>query len=181
MGNDPIGLDFIEGSLGVISLTFDGTELGTSMDEANLEKIEDITDIFHAQFGTQPADKIITGQAYQLTVMLDDITAARLAKLIQGLTISSGGHSVAFGTDLYRSAYQNFAKELKAARVDSDGVASTNQKYIMTFYKAYPTVNGSLGPFGPSTQRSIEVVFYIFKELVTKKFGFYGYASSLGL
>lgn len=180
MANAPMGDDFVEGSMGVIDLVFDGVYLGYTMEEASLEYIEDIKDILFAQLGTQPADKVPTGQAYQVTVKIGQTTLARLQKLIRGLTVA--GHSANLGSDLYRSAYDNFARRLVCRRVDSDGVASTDPFHRTTFYKAFPMVTGAIGgPFGPDTQRGTEITFYIFKDRSRQSFGFIGHASSVGL
>lgn len=178
MANNPMGLDFIEGVLGVVKLTFNNVDLGKTMDEATLEFIEDIKDIFFAQDGTQPADKVPTGQAYQLTCKLAQQTWARLKELMRGVTVV--GHNALLGTDLYRSGKDNFAKALTVARVDSDGVASTVPEFIMNFYLAFPMVT-AFSTFGPDTQRTVDVTFYMFRDpLHGNYFGYSGLGSSLG-
>jgi len=181
MANAPMGSDFIQGVLGVVRLTFDGTELGKTVDEANIEFIEDIKDIMFAQDGTQPSDKVPTGQAYQVTCKLGQQTWARLDKLMRGVTIAGDG-SVALGADLYRSGKDTFSKVLVITRVDSDGDAWTDPMYRLTFYKAFPTVTGPIANFGPDTQRTVDVQFYMFRDSThDNAFGFMGYSTSLGL
>lgn len=179
MANDPIGANFFEGCLGVVQLTYDGVDLGLTIDEANIEFMEDIKDIFYAQFGTQPYDKIPTGQAYQMTCKLGEQTLARMAKLIRGFTYS--GNSAKLGVDLYRSGRTNFSKILQIKRVDSDGNQSSNELYRLYFYKAMPIISGVIANFGPDAQREFDVTFYVFKDETKNCFGFSGYASSLGL
>lgn len=179
MANPPIGDDFIQGVLGVVILNFNGVDLGKTIDEVMLEFIEDIKDINFAQDGTQPYDKIPTGQAYQVTCKMGQITWARLNQVLRGLTVV--GHNAKLGRDIYRSGRDNFAKVLTLTRVDSDGNASADPLYRLTFYKAMPTVNGAIGSFGPDTQREVEVVFYCFYDEDKEAFGYSGYASSLGL
>lgn len=179
MANNPIGNNFFEGSLGVVQLTFDSVDLGKTIDEATIEFIEDIKDIFYAQNGSQPYDKIPTGQAYQITCKLGEQTLARMEKLLRGLTVV--GNNVKLGVDLYRSGRDNFAKVLEVKRVDSDAAPSSNELYRLYFYKAMPIINGSIATFGPDNQREFEVMFYIFKDTAKNCFGFAGYASSLGL
>lgn len=179
MANNPMGTDFIEGPLGVVSLNFNNVDLGKTLEEANLEFIEDIKDIFYAQDGTQPADKIPTGQAYQVTVKLAQQTWARLKELMRGVTVV--GHSAKLGVDLYRSGKDNFAKVLIVTRVDSEGTGSTVPEYKLTFYKAMPIVT-QFAIFGPDTQRSVDVTFYCFRDSThSNAFGYSGHASSLGL
>jgi len=175
---DPLGSNFIEGPLGVVQITFDSVDLGLTIDEANLEFIEDIKDIFYAQYGTQPADKIPTGQAYQLTCKFGQPTWARLEKLLRGLTVS--GNNALAGRDLYRSGITSFAKSMSVARVDSTGVISANPLYRIVCPKAMPMVT-NLGAFGPDQQREVEVNFYIFFDTTISAFWYAGYASSLGL
>lgn len=180
MANAPIGNNFIEGELGVVRLNFNGVELGKTTEDTVIEFIEDIKDIMFAQDGTQPADKIPTGQAYQVTCNLGEVTLARLEQLLRGITVS--GNSASFGADLYRSGKDNFAKELILSRVDSDGVASSDPLFKMTFYLAMPIISASLATFGPDTQKTTPVTFYCFRdESNSNKFGFMGYASSVGL
>jgi len=180
MANPPIGNNFIEGVLGVVRTTFNGVDMGKSEGEATLEFIEDIKDIFHAQDGTQPADKIPTGQAYQLTVNYSEITWARLQEVMRGLTIV--GNNAKLEPDLYRSGLDNFAKRLEIIRVDSAGAASGNDLFKMVFYKAFPQVNGPIGAFGPDTQRTVEVIYYMFRASDhNDAFGYAGNPSSVGL
>jgi len=173
-----MGTNFIEGVLGVVRLIFNSVDLGKTVDEANLEFIEDIKDIMFAQDGTQPADKVPTGQAYQVTFKLGEQTWLRMAQLMRGVTVGGGGN-VGLGADLYRSGLAAFAKELKLTRVDSDGVASTDPSYTLVFYKAFPQVNGPVGNFGPDTQRTVEVVCYCFRDVAHNNlFGYQGSDSS---
>jgi hypothetical protein len=152
------------------------------MDEASIEFIEDMKDILYAQMGTQPADKIPTGQAYQVTCKISELQWDRLAKLMRGIT-PSGGESAKLGRDIYRSGFTNFAKVLVLRRVDSDGKPSTDPKYRLTFYKAIPSATGPVGAFGPDTQRTMDVSFYcVYDETPGHEcFGFSGYPTSLGL
>lgn len=181
MANAPIGNNFIEGVLGVVTLNFNGVELGKTIDETTIEFIEDLKDIMFAQDGTQPYDKIPTGQAYQVTTKIGEITWARLEKVLRGITLGNSGNSAKLGRDIYRSGRDNFAKVLTLTRVDSDGNASTDPLFKLTFYKALPTVNGAIGGFGADVQREVEVVFYIFYDESKEAFGYAGYASSVGL
>ena len=179
--NPPIGHNFIEGPLGVVKLTFDSADLGKTEGEASLEFIEDMKDIKYAQMGTQPADKIPTGQAYQVNCKLAEITWARLNKIMRGLTVAS--NNAKLGRDIYRSGFTNIAKVLELTRVDSDGNPSTDPKFRLTFWKAIPSAKGSVGAFGPDTQRTMEVSFFcIYDETKGHEgFGYSGSATSLGI
>ena len=179
MANQPIGNNFIEGELGVVNLTFDSVALGKTIDEATIEFIEDMKEIKFAQNGTQPYDFVPTGQAYKVTCKLGQLTWDRLAKLLRGVTPSGDGNSAKLGRDLYRSGRSSFAKELVITRVDSDGVNSTDLRFRLTFWLALPMVNGAIGPFGPDTQRAVEVSFYILYDEAAghKAFGYEGYSS----
>ena len=180
MANNPMGANFIEGSLGVVRLNFNGVELGKTEGEASLEFIEDLKDILFAQNGTQPYDKVPTGQAYQVTCNLAELTWARLEQLIRGLT-SPSIQSAKLGRDIYRSGRDSFAKQLVITRVDSDGVASSLAKFRLTFYKAMPMPTGPVGAFGPDTQRVMAVTFYCMYDETKGAFGFSGSETSLGI
>jgi hypothetical protein len=173
-----MGNNFQEGPLGVVKLTYDGVDMGKTLGDTTIEFIEDITDIFYAQDGTQPADKVPTGQAYQVTCQIAEINLARLEKINRGTV--KAGNSMKYGRNLYISLRDN-AKVLRVARVDSDGVASTDTHYIQTWYSASPTVSNGAVAFGPDSQRYIEVTFYIFYNDTYEAFGYQGVASSVGL
>ncbi len=185
MANPPMGNNFIEGSLGVVNLNFDNVDLGKTLDEASVEFIEDMKDIMYAQDGTQPADKVPTGQGYRVSCKLAELQWDRLAELVRGIHVSGGGsgNSAKLGRDIYRSGLANFAKVLVIRRVDSDGVVSTDLKYRLTFYKAIPSASGPMGAFGPDTQRVMDVVFDCFYDATAghECFGYSGYATSLGM
>lgn len=180
MANPPIGNSWIEGELGVLQLEFDSLDLGYTTDATELEFIEDVADTFYQQFGTQPYDKIPTGQAYQLTCMLGQINPERLAKIARGITISGDKKSMKAGSDLYRSGRTNFAKQLIARRVDSSGAVSTDPRFKFIAPKAFPMPSGNVS-FEASTQKALSVTFYLFKDSTLDVFFYTGYASSLGL
>lgn len=179
-GNAPEGLNFWGiAPLGVVQATFDGTDLGKTMDDTTIQPLEDIKDIMYAQDGTQPGDKIPTGMAFEIKMKLAEVSTARLAKLVRGFTVSTGGNSVKMKRDLYRSGKTNFSKLLTLKRVDSDGVVTTNALHIANFYKAMPISFGTID-YGADTQRGLEVTFYCFWDSTNNAFGYSGYASSLG-
>lgn len=181
MANPPIGNNIIEGVLGVCTLNFNSVDLGKTIDETTVEYVEDIKDILFAQDGTQPYDKIPTGQAYLVTAMLGQLTITRLKEVMRGITQSGGaGNSAKYGRDIYRSGRENFAQQLILTRVDSDGNASANPLYRLLFFKAMPIITGSI-PYGPDTQRGLEVQFYCFYDETNEGIGYSGYASSVGL
>jgi hypothetical protein len=176
-----VGNNFWEGSLGVVRIEFDSVDLGKTVDEANIEYIEDIKDIFYAQDGTQPADKYRTGAAYQVTASFGQITIPRIEKLIKGTEASGAGNSLKLSRELYLSMREQEGKVLIVRRVDSEGAVSTNPDFILNFYNAAPLVTGSTFIYGPDTQRVIEITFYVFFDETNLAFGYSGYASSLGL
>jgi hypothetical protein len=183
MSNKPIGNNFIEGPLGVVNVTFNGVALGKTIDDANIEVIEDRKDIKYAQNGTQPYDYIPTGMLYRVTLKLGEIAWSKLKQLTRGIVNVPGSNSAKLGRDIYRSLRDNFAKELKLYRIDSDGVSSASPLYRLTFFLAIPYLNGSLGAFGPDGQRGADVTFdCVYDETVGhESFGYSGYASSLGI
>lgn len=180
MANPPIGNSFPEGPLGVVRIEFDNVDYGMTMDNTEIEQIEDIKDIFHAQKGTQPYDKIPTGQAYRLTLSFSELDCPMFAKMYRGITLSGGGLSASLKKDMYRSGRDNFSARLKVTRVDSAGAASTNPFMILNFYKAMPSVTDPV-IYGPDEQRVLTTEFYIFEDETQEAFGYWGYASSVAL
>lgn len=179
MANAPIGTDFISGPLGVCRIEIDDIDMGKTNEDTEIELIEDITDIIYHQDGTQPYDKIPTGQAYQVTFTMAEITGARLEQLkIRG--IDTEGSSIALKRDIYRSARDNFSVKLVLKRVDSDGNSWSDQHYWLTFYKAFCQVTSPV-VYGSETQRSLQIQAYIFYDPDKGAFGYQGIASSVGL
>lgn len=180
MANKPIGSNFIEGELGVVLAEFDDVSLGKTTEDTELEFVEDVKDIIFQQDGTQPADKIPTGQAFMVTMTIGEITTARLEKIMRGFTSSGNGNSAKLGRDLYRSGKDNFAKKLVLKRVDSDGNAWGNHYYWLTFYAAMPMITGNF-QWGADTQRNLQIQFYCFYDDTNGAFGYMGHATSVGL
>jgi len=178
--NNPIGSNFMDGVLGVVIPEFGGVDLGKTSEDTEIEFIEDITDIFHAQDGTQPADKIPTGQAYMVRCKFSEPSNTVISNLQRGVTLSGDGKSVNLGRDIYRSGYESFTKLLKLKRVDSNGQASADPLFILNFYKAMWVTTAAI-LYGPESQRLIEGEFYIFFDKINLTFGYTGYATSLGL
>lgn len=178
--NPPIGQYFHDGVLGVCAVTFDGIDMGLSVDEISIEYMENTKDIFFASRGTMADDKIPTGQAYQVKIKFGQLNNARMAKLYRGVELSDTGKSIKHGRNIYTSGKTNFAKELILTRVDSDGNPSTDLFFRATFFKAMPL---EIGPeiFGPDSQRTQEVTFYCFYDDVKQCYYVAGYPSSLGL
>jgi hypothetical protein len=177
--NQPMGLNALEGSLGVVKLTFNNVSLGKSMGECTIEHIEDKKEIKHDQDGTQPFDYVITGQAWKVKVPLSEITIARMQAVTRGITIASGG-STSMGKDMFRSCRDNHTYKLILKRVMSDGSETTDPMYIINFYKAFPYITAPL-KYSVDGQRVMEVEFYVFEDTANKMFGYVGYNSSLGL
>lgn len=175
------GNNFWEGALGVVQLIFNSVDLGKTGDSTTVEYIEDITDIFYQQDGTQPADKYRTGAAWQVTASFAEIDTELITTLFAGTSVSSTDKSVKLSRELYRSMYDNEAKELIVKRVDSEGAVSTDPFYWLTYYRAVPLVTGGTFEYGADTQRMIEITFYCFYDTANSAFGYSGYASSLGL
>lgn len=180
MSNQPIGSHFLEGVLGVVTPEFGGEDLGKTGEDTEIEFVEDITDILHAQDGTQPYDKIPTGQGYVVRCKFTEPSNTVVAALQRGVTLSGDGKSANLGRDIYRSGRENFTKLLKLKRVDSNGQASTDPLFILNFYKAMWTTTSAI-LYGPESQRMIEGEFYIFFDEDNLTFGYTGYATSLGL
>lgn len=173
-----LGNNFIEGPLGVVQLEFNGVDIGKTFEDTEIEFIQDVTDILYAQDGTQPADKVRTGAAWQITCQMAEQTLERLVEVMKGVT--RAGNSAKLGRELYLSGKDNEAKVLKIKRVDSEGNVSTDDHFIMVFYKGWPQVTSPVS-YGPSTQRTLELTFYCFWDETNNAFGYFGNASSVGL
>ena len=177
MANDPIGNNILEGPLGVCRIILDGVDLGKTMGDTELIPEEDNKDIMYDQNGTKPQDKIPTGMSYTLNCTFAEIDKALVEKVLRGTTGS--GRSTKFGLDIYGSRKEN-SKTLKIVRVDSEGVASTDEYMEINCYKASPEVTSGF-VYGADVQRTLGVSFYIFYDEDEKAFFYFGDASSVGL
>ena len=175
-----IGNNIWEGSLSVVQAIYNGVDLGKTTQDTNIEYIEDIKDILFHQDGTQPADKVRTGAAWQVTLTFGEIDTTLVTTLLYGTTLSGTGESVKLSRELYRSGKTSESKVLILKKVDSEGIVSTDPKQWVTFYLAMPQVTGSF-MHGADTQREIEITFYCFYDSSNLAFGYSGHASSLGL
>ena len=169
-----------EGPLGVVQLEYDDVDLGKTMDVTSIERDEDIQDILYQQDGTKPADYVRTGLLYLVRTKFAEITTEMLKKIMDDLTISGSGNSVKFGRELYRSLFEYEAKTLKLKRVDSEGDQTSDDNYIIVFYKAIPIVTSPI-EWGADVQRGVEVEFRCVWYETEGAFGYSGYASSVGL
>lgn len=179
MAYPPIGLNALEGPLGVVQLNFNNVDMGMSMGGCELERIRDIKDLMYDQRGTQPNDKVYTGIAWKVKTPLAEATVLRLKELLPDLTVSAGG-SVKFGQALFVSCKDNFSKKLIMRRCDSDGIISTDPMMKITWYKAFPDLTDPF-TFTVDGQRVSTIEWYIFKDTTNNCFGYMGYNSSLGL
>ncbi len=177
--NNPIGMNALEGSLGVLKITFNNISMGKSMGGCEIEKVEDIKDIMHDQNGTQPWDKIVTGQAWLVRTPLSEITVARIQQVSRGIVVAAGG-STKFEDDMFRSGRDNFAKKLILKRINSDGSETTDPMYTFNFYLAFPRITAPF-TYTVDGQRVMEVEWYIFKSTTNNCYGYMGYNSSLGI
>jgi len=175
-----IGNNFWEGSLSVVQAIYNDVDLGKTTQDTTIEYKEDIKDILFHQDGTQPADKIRTGAAWQVSLTFGEIDTTLVTSLLYGTTASGTGESVKLSRELYRSGKTSESKELILKKVDSEGTVSTDPKQWLTFYSAMPQVTGSFA-HGADTQREIEITFYCFFDSTNTAFGYSGNASSLGL
>lgn len=180
MAGNILGNNWFEGVLGVCQIEFNGVNLGKTMNEIEVTPIEDIQDIFFSQDGTQPADKIVTGQAYEVTCMFGEIDRELINEVLKGITLAGGGQAVKMGRNLYVSGKASESHKLQIKRVDSEGTITTDPDFIASFYKAFPSVTGSF-VYGPDSQRGLEVTFYIFYDETNTAYGYVGNPTSLGL
>lgn len=176
---EPIGNNIMEGVLGVVDVDFDNIYMGRTTADTELVPEEDTKDINFQQAGTAPDDKIPTGMKWMVNATFGEITNARLDKLQRYVVLSGSGKSAKLKREIYVSRREN-AKVLVLTRVDSEGDKSVDPYHRMTFWKASPEVTAGI-PWGADTQRGVQVTFYIFYDETNEGYGYYGYASSLGL
>jgi hypothetical protein len=179
MGTAPGGNNLWEFPLKVVRITFDNVALGKTNADTELNLIEDVKDIMHQQDGTQPHDKIPTGQFWQLVCTFSEIDTELVALMHDGATASGGGNSLSMSKYLFHS-YREQAAELIVTAVDEDGDASADALQRLIAPVAYPQITGNF-QFGVDTQRNLQITFNIFYDTTERVFFYSGYASSLGI
>lgn len=177
--NPPIGNNFIEGVLGVCRVSFNGVDYGKTLNNIEIQKDQDIKEIFYAQDGTKRADNVRTGIAYMVTCEFAVPTIALLNAIDAGISKSGAGNSASFGRNNY-TLWSSESSELVLTRVDSEGDSSVDPFFKMTFYKAHGEQTGPIA-YGPDQQRTIQVTFHIYYDETKNSFGYVGYETSLGL
>jgi hypothetical protein len=175
-----MGDNIWEGPLGVTQIEFDDLDMGKTMEDTTIERDEDIKDIMYQQEGTKPADYVRTGLLWLVKTKIAEISTDKLAKIMPDLTVSGGGNAVKLGRELYRSMKTYEAKTLKIKRVDSEGDVTTNNDYILVFYKAIPIVTSTID-WGADTQRGVSIEWRCLWDEDESAYGYSGEPSSLGL
>lgn len=176
--------NFFQGNkfIGPAYFEFDGVDYGFSVGDAEVEFVEDVADIFSAQFGTQPYDKTVTGQALLVRISYGEVDNELVAAMNRGITLSSSGNAMKMGCEKYQSGYLNYAKQLKLTAPAETGcdLPSTDPNARLLFLKAMPSPTGPI-MYGPETQRQMDIEFYVFMDRDLKIFGFTGTQTSNGL
>ena len=169
-------------SIGPSYFSYDGVDYGFVVGDGEVEWLEDVVDIMSAQFGTQPYDKYITGQAFSITINFGVVTNELIAAMTRGAIVSNSGKAIKFACEKYRSGYENYAKQLKltAPTANVCDTPSTDPNDRIIFLKAMPSPSGPVVT-GPETQRQMSVVFYCFQDRDLEIFGFGGTQTSNGL
>lgn len=175
-----MGNNVWEGPLGVTQLEFDNLDMGKTMEDTEVERDEDIKDIFYQQEGTKPSDYVRTGLIYLVRTKLAEISTDKLLKVMPDITLSGDGNSIGLGRELYRSMKTYEAKVLKIKRVDSEAAITSNDDYIITFYKAIPIVTSPI-VWGADTQRGVSIEWRCLWDETEGAYGYSGEASSVGL
>lgn len=180
MANRPMGDEFWGGSVGVVRLEYDNFDYGYTLDNTEIERLEDTKDIFAAQEGTQRFDIVRTGVGWNVLATFVNLDAALIAKLQQGVIVSGAGSSTLGKRSLYQSMKDNEAKRLRLKRVDSEGNSYADPKYWFTAYLAGVIITSNV-MYGPDNQRVLSVTFPLFKDDTKEAYWYTGFESSLGL
>jgi hypothetical protein len=177
MANAPMGNNIWEGVLGVVTIKFNNVDLGKTTADTEMVIEQDVKDILFQQSGTKYADKVRTGQAIMINCTFGEISTSLIEQLHKGFTASGIGDSLSLSRSLYQSWLTSEAKTLELSRVDSEGTASTDPVYKVTFFKAAPEITGSI-QWGADTQRNLAVTFHCFFDTAENAYGYSGYLSS---
>jgi len=176
-----------DGPVGVVDLTFDGTYLGRTTAATTIEDDKDWLDIIYQQTGTKPDDKTETGLLKKVVATFGEITTARIAKLVNGVTVTGGG-TLKFGKNSYTSLKTTKAKRLEVVKVNSAGVQSTDPFDKIVMYLALPEITGAIA-WDAAAQIAMPITFHCFSKKITNSktseeeyvFGFNGVSSSAGI
>lgn len=171
---------FIGGPTGPVKVDIDDTDYGKLEGSFELELTEDVLDIQYSQDGTQPADKVVTGQAVMIRGNFAQPTNELIALLRRGTLVSGDGGSISLGCELFQSARENYVHKVVMTRIIGCNQVSTDPKEKMTLPKVFLTITGPI-EYNADGQRVIPVEGYAFYDESIDTFGWAGYESSLGL
>ena len=177
--NAPIGNNYLEGSIGVGRIEFNGIDLGKTVGDIEFEKVEDIKDIMYAQDGTQYFDKVPTGISYSAKITLGEVTVDLLDRIDDHSDKTPGGTGLILGKSIYRSLRDNAVPTI-IKRVDSRGNSSTNPIYWLTLPLTFITTSG-IPVLGPDAQRTVEANLIVFYDTDNNLFGYTGLDSCAGV
>lgn len=158
-----LGDNIFNGDLKPGRIIHNSIDLGLSVDEILVENEIDFTDIFAAQYGTKPIDKVKTGELWMVTVNLTKYTIAQLEAAMNGMTVSAGGSAAKKEMNGYLSMYDN-SSLLILKRTDDMNVISADEDYWINFPRAYWFNEADILTFGPSEQETFEAKFVCFRD-----------------
>jgi hypothetical protein len=111
-------------------------------------------DLTKDQYGTSPANRVVTGQSQTVTASLVELTLERLNAIMQGFEhyTATGGATLGFSwEDVLGQADDKIEKPLKFALIEGDG-ETTDPDKIIYIPNAAPMVDTEIS-YDASTQR----------------------------
>lgn len=148
--------------IGPCRVTFDGTDLGGTLDNVTVNFKYEKADLKADQFGTTILDQAVSGLDVTVETAVAEVTDhAMLEKIFPNATPVTGPPlSLDFGNQVGERMLATKAKVLILHPLNQTDATLANDWY---FYKAAPTEESSYG-FSPTEQGKMKLVFRILMD-----------------
>jgi len=159
--------------LSPMRVTWNGVDLGGTVDGCNLSIKYETADIMVDQWGKTVADKKVSGHAYSVKMTLAEIKNKDLFKVAfpSSNEISSGGNHMIYADMQIGDSLLAKAKVLTLHPLEASD-ADLSEDYM--FYKAIPTEVSEV-KYGPDKQSGLSIEFIVFPDTTTVPARFFIY------
>lgn len=156
-------------SLGPAKIVFDTVTGGTNTDLGETDSIilrfgVEKADLKTSQYGTQPKDKVVTGEMCSIEFGLAESSIERLEKVLQGFRVKYSGSSptgYSFGGSLGQRD-SDILKQMTLTLIEN-GQPSTDPLDKITIWKVAPMVNIEY-TYDAGTQRFAKISMMAYKD-----------------
>lgn len=152
-------------------------DIGKTQGGVRITFSEDAADLMSDQYGTQPEDQVITGQAADVVVPMAEVTHANFAIALNQTSKQIGADSGVAGESLVGTKRSTKANSLLLKKYVNGSISADTDDWIR-FPKASPLGNVEVA-FDGANQRILEVTFKAFPDANSRLYFIGNEAASL--